>query len=71
MVILTRFDGNPIVVNAEMIETVESTPDTILTLTNGRKLLVKEGLGVVVDRVIDYRRRTLERMIYFSKEDDR
>jgi len=71
MVTLTRFDGNAIVVNAELIETVESTPDTILTMTNGRKLLVKEGLSVVVERVIDYRRRTLEGMIYFSKEGSR
>jgi flagellar protein FlbD len=44
------------VVNAELIELVEATPDTHLTLTDGRKLIVKETPDIVVSRVIAYRR---------------
>jgi len=70
MVTLTKLNGTSIVVNAEMIETLESTPDTILTLTNGKKVLVKEEMDDVVKKVIDYKRRTLKDMIYFREEAD-
>ncbi len=56
MITVTRLDGAELVVNAELIELVEATPDTHLTLTDGRKLIVKESPDVVVARVIAYRR---------------
>ena len=56
MITVTRLDGTELVVNAELIELVEATPDTHLTLTDGRKLIVKEASDVVVARVIAYRR---------------
>ena len=56
MITVTRLDGTELVVNAELIELVEATPDTHLTLTDGRKLLVQEEPAEVVARVISYRR---------------
>jgi len=56
VITLTRLNDVPLIVNAELIELVESTPDTLVTLTTGRKLNVKESVGTVVDRVIRYRR---------------
>ena len=56
MISLTRLNGKPLVVNAELIELIERTPDTILTLTTGRKIMVKEGVAEVVERVKEYRR---------------
>lgn len=44
------------VLNAELIETIEETPDTVVTLTNGKKLIVEESMDDVVRRVMDYRR---------------
>ena len=44
------------VLNAELIETIEETPDTVITLTNGKKLLVEESMDEVVRKVMDYRR---------------
>jgi flagellar protein FlbD len=44
------------VLNAELIETVEETPDTVITLTNGKKLLVEESMDEVIRKVMDYRR---------------
>ncbi len=44
------------VLNAELIESIEETPDTVITLINGKKLLVEEGMDEIVRRVMDYRR---------------
>jgi flagellar protein FlbD len=57
MITLTRFNGNRFVVNAELIKTVEETPDTTLTLINGDRLLVKESMEEVVRRAIGYARQ--------------
>lgn len=68
MITLTKLTGIPFVVNAELIETCESTPDTIITLTTGKKFLVKEDIETVIGRVIDYRRQTLSNLIFFQEE---
>jgi len=44
------------VLNADLIETIEQTPDTVITLTNGKKLIVEESMDEVVRLVIEYRR---------------
>ena len=41
--------------NAELIETIEETPDTVITLVNGKKLIVEESMEEVIRRVIQYR----------------
>jgi flagellar protein FlbD len=58
MIKLTRFKSqdHDFVLNADLIETIEQTPDTVLTLTNGKKLIVTESMDEVVRRVMDYRR---------------
>lgn len=61
MIPLLRLDGSEVVVNAELIVTVEKTPDTLLTLTTGHRILVKESVETVVDRVVEYRRRLYEK----------
>lgn len=57
MIALTRMDGAGLVVNADHILTVQSTPDTLLVLTTGLHLMVKETLADVVDRCAAWRRR--------------
>jgi flagellar protein FlbD len=56
MITLTRLNGQPFVVNAEKIRTVEATPDTIVCCETGERLMVKESLQEVVRRAIDYGR---------------
>jgi flagellar protein FlbD len=68
MIPLVRLDGSEVVVNAELIATVEKTPDTMLTLTTGHHLLVKDSVEDVVSRVIEYRRRILAGPIVPTKE---
>ncbi|MEO0629335.1 MAG: flagellar FlbD family protein [Planctomycetota bacterium] len=57
MINLTKLNGTEFVINAELIKTVETTPDTIITLINGDRLMVRETSKDVVERAIDYGRR--------------
>ena len=61
MVRVTRLDGRELVVNAELIELLEATPDTVITLSTGRRLVVRESVAEVVRRVVAYRRRVAVR----------
>lgn len=56
MIRVTRLNGTPFVLNAEMIVTLDQAPDTIITLMDGKKFVVKETFEEVMDRVIEYRR---------------
>lgn len=56
MIPLTRPDGSTILVNADRIETVEETPDTVITLADGKKILVRESGAVVATRFRAYQR---------------
>lgn len=55
VILVHRLRGEPLFVNADLIETVESTPDTALVLVDGRRILVEEDAGTVVDRVVAFR----------------
>jgi flagellar protein FlbD len=56
MIRLHRLDGSPFVVNAELIETVEATPDTVLRLLNAKVYVVREPVDVIIERCVGYRR---------------
>lgn len=58
MIKLTRLKSQDreFVVNCELIETIEETPDTVITLTSGKKFIVEESMNEVVGRVMEYRR---------------
>ncbi|HYS82246.1 MAG TPA: flagellar FlbD family protein [Anaeromyxobacteraceae bacterium] len=57
MIALTRLDGKELVVNADHILTAEATPDTVILLTTGHKLMVKEEVPEVIDRMAAWQRR--------------
>jgi flagellar protein FlbD len=59
MIELTRLNGSPIVLNSDLIKIAEASPDTMLTLINGEKLIVREQTTEVVERVLAYRARLL------------
>jgi flagellar protein FlbD len=62
MIEVTRLNGNPMVLNSDLIKTAEASPDTMLTLINGEKLIVRETCAEVTERVIAYRARLLARI---------
>ncbi len=59
MIKVTRLRASEpeLVVNAELIETVEATPDTVITLTTGHKIIVQESVDTVVQLVVEYKRK--------------
>ncbi|MCX5789206.1 MAG: flagellar FlbD family protein [Elusimicrobia bacterium] len=57
MIQLTRLNGTSFRVNAELIETVEACPDTVLSLATGNRIVVREKVDEVVARVIEYRKK--------------
>ncbi|TGM52424.1 flagellar FlbD family protein [Leptospira vanthielii] len=57
MVILHRLKGAEFVLNADLIETIEANPDTIITLVNEKKFIVQEPVAEVVEKVVSYKTR--------------
>jgi flagellar protein FlbD len=56
MIRLTRINHVPLVLNADLIEHIEMTPDTVISLVNGQKLVVLESTEEVIRKVIEFRR---------------
>jgi len=56
MIRLTRLNGSDFVLNCELIETVEATPDTVITTVNGKKFIVMESIEKIVEEVIQYKK---------------
>jgi flagellar protein FlbD len=56
MIILTKINKAPIAVNANLIQYIEETPDTVITMTNDDKVVVQEGMTEIIRRVVHYRR---------------
>ncbi len=63
MIYLTRLNGSKIVLNSDLIEFVEALPDTIITLTTGQKIIVKESVDKIVEMVKDYKRYIFQKPI--------
>jgi flagellar protein FlbD len=61
MIRLTKLDGGEITINSDLIESIEETPDTHITLMNGNRLLVLEKTWVIVERIITYKARIARR----------
>lgn len=57
MIALTRLNNQVLVVNSDLIKFLENTPDTVLTLVTGEKVVVRETVEEVISRIVGYRRR--------------
>jgi flagellar protein FlbD len=57
MIRLTRLNHVPLVLNSDLIEHIDVTPDTVITLTNGQILRVRETADEVIQRIVDFRRK--------------
>ena len=60
MVEVTKINGVKVLVNPDLIELVEETPDTVLTLTTGKKIIVKESRQQIKSLVKSYKREIME-----------
>ena len=59
MIKLTRLNNQPLVVNSDLIKSMENSPDTVLTLVTGDKIIVRESTEQVLEKVIEFRRAVL------------
>ncbi len=60
MIQITRLNKHPFVVNSDWIKFIEQSPDTVITLMNGEKIVVLESAEQVIERVVKYRRQLLK-----------
>ncbi len=63
MIKLTRLNSSEIIVNSDLIEFIELTPDTIISLTTGEKILVKEKADEIINKIVEYKKLVLSREI--------
>lgn len=68
MIFITRYDGKKVVINSDLIETIESTPDTMITMTTGRKINVKNSIEEVLADVKKYRKELVLPLIKESEK---
>lgn len=66
MIHLTRLNNSKVTINSDLIKFVEQSPDTVITLLNGEKILVLERVNEIVDRVIEFRRELLSATVSWS-----
>ncbi|MGD0098929.1 MAG: flagellar FlbD family protein [Acidobacteriota bacterium] len=56
MIVLTKINDAPIAVNADLVQYIEETPDTVITMTNDDKVVVLESMTEIIQKVVHYRR---------------
>lgn len=57
MIQLTKLNGSSLVINSDLIEFIEVLPDSLITLTTGKKIMVKEGIAEIITAIVEFRRR--------------
>ena len=62
MIRVTRINDAELVVNADMIEFVESIPESMITLTTGKKIMVKETIDEIIERVAEFKKMSVARI---------
>ena len=60
MVQLTRLNNQQLMVNSDLIKFVECSPDTVITLINGEKIVVRESVEEILQRIVEFRRSVME-----------
>ncbi|MCB1156099.1 MAG: flagellar FlbD family protein [Leptospiraceae bacterium] len=69
MILLHRLNKTEMYLNANHIESIESTPDTTLTLSNDKKLIVRESAQEVLDKIIEYQKKVFHLPSIINKEE--
>jgi flagellar protein FlbD len=65
MIKLTRLNNTEIWLSPHQIEFMEKTPDTVISLVSGRKIIVRESIETIIEKIVDYRRK----ISYIIKDD--
>ena len=70
MIRLTRLNNRPLVVNSELIKFIENTPDTVITLVSGEKIVVLETAEEVIKRIVEFRQRLCRSLAHHRKPEN-
>ncbi len=70
MITVTRLNGQQLAVNPDLIQRIESTPDTIVTLIDGTKYVIEETPAEVADRIITFRATVVARTMRIAEQED-
>jgi flagellar protein FlbD len=57
VIALTRLNGHPVMVNCDLIEQIEETPDTVVTLTSGNRLIVRDSSLEIQKKIVEFKRQ--------------
>lgn len=57
MIPVTKLNDKEIIINCDLIEIIEATPDTTITMTTGRKIIAKESIDTLIEKVVEYKKR--------------
>ena len=57
MIEVTRLNGHPMMVNCDLIEAIEETPDTVITLTSGNKIIVRDSMQEIQRKIVEFKRK--------------
>ncbi|SHJ05759.1 flagellar FlbD family protein [Lutispora thermophila] len=68
MIKVTRFNGKEYYINSDLIETIEETPDTVITLRDGKKYVVSETVEEIVNRIVEHKRKVFCIEEYLKKD---
>jgi flagellar protein FlbD len=68
VIFITRTNGTKLYINPELIQTVEATPDTVVTLVDSKKLIVRDTPQEIAERFIEYRRKVMAPFILPSSD---
>ena len=60
MIQLTKLNGNPLVLNSDLVKLIENTPASVITLVNGEKIVVRESSDQILELIVEFRRRVLQ-----------
>ncbi len=71
MIRVTKLNDQEIIINDDLIEFIETTPDTIISLTDGKKIMVKESADEIINRVAAFRRMAAPPFEIKDKRDDK
>jgi flagellar protein FlbD len=63
MIEITKINDKRIVINCDLIEMIESNPDTTITMTTGRKIIARDSVDDIVEKTIEFRRRAVKPIV--------
>ncbi|AOT68275.1 flagellar FlbD family protein [Geosporobacter ferrireducens] len=68
MIRVTRLSGEPYVINSELIESLEATPDTVIRLTSGKTVVVKESIDEIINKIIAYKQKIFSQLSILNND---